>query len=139
MKVKVKGKGVKLSGKWCFKNEEVEIDEAEYEKNKEYVAIIKEDTQEPLIPEIPGEDIKLEELKLLREKGKKLEIKNAHVMGKEKLEQLIKEKEAELSETEKETSQDTNTEQDSTETEQDTNLENSNEEEKTEKEQNPEK
>lgn len=138
MKIKVKGKGVKLSGKWCFKNEEVEIDEAEYEKNKEYVVIIKEDTQKPLEPEIPGEDIKLEELKILREKGKKLGIKNAHVMGKEKLEQLIEEKEFELSETENETSQDTNTEQDSTETEQDTNSENSNEEEEAEKKQNPE-
>lgn len=100
MIVKVKGKGVKLSGKWCFKNEEAEIDEVEYEKNKEYVDIIKEDVKEPQIPQVPNnndqdeEEIQLQEL---RTKAKALGIKNAHLMKKENLEKLIAEKENPLS------------------------------------------
>lgn len=99
MIVKVKGKGVKLSGKWCFKGEEAEIDEVEYEKNKEYVDIIKEDVKEPQIPQVPNKNDQDEEevqLQELREKAKGLGIKNAHLMKKENLEKLIAEKEAPL-------------------------------------------
>lgn len=95
MIVKVKGKGVKLSGKWCFKGEEAEIDEVEYEKNKEYVDIIKEDVKEPQIPQVPNKNDQDEEevqLQELRAKAKELRIRNYHLMGKEKLEQAIAEK-----------------------------------------------
>ena len=74
MLVKVRGKGVKLNGIWKYKNEEAEISETEWEENKEYVDIIKDDEGEKL-----------------PQKGKELGIKNAHFMGKEKLEQLIQE------------------------------------------------
>lgn len=97
MLVKVKGKGVKLSGKWCYKNEEAEINEVEYEENKEYLDIVKEDKNTPEIPQIPGPDDKDDEelkLKELRAKAKELGIRNSHLMGKEKLEELIAEKAA---------------------------------------------
>lgn len=111
MIVKVKGKGVKLSGKWCFKGEEAEIDEVEYEKNKEYVDIIKEDVKEPEIPQVPNKNDQDEEeiqLQELRAKAKKLGIRNSHLMGKEKLEQAIAEKEAPLFGEKKEEETDTN-------------------------------
>jgi hypothetical protein len=97
MIVRVKGKGVKLSGKWCYKNEEAEIDENEYEKNKEYLDIIKEDKNVPKVPQIPGPDDKDQEeieLQALKIKAKELGIRNYHLMGKEKLEEVIAEKEA---------------------------------------------
>lgn len=99
MLVKVKGKGLKLNKQWHYKGAEVEIEEAEYEKNKEYLDILKEDASIPQVPQIPGADDKDEEeikLQELRAKGKELGIKNAHLMGKEKLEQAIAEKEAPL-------------------------------------------
>lgn len=95
MLVRVKEKGVKLSGKWCYKNDEREIDEVEYEKNKDFVDIIKEDIQEQ-IPQVPGEDDKdPEEIELqeLRAKAKELGIRNYHIMKKENLEKAIAEKE----------------------------------------------
>lgn len=51
MIVKVKGVGVKLAGKWCFKNQTAEISKEEYENNKEYVEIIQKDIEEPKNPE----------------------------------------------------------------------------------------
>lgn len=96
MLVKVKGKGVKLNGIWTYKGEEAVIDEEQYDKNKDYLDII-EDEEGPKLPQVPGkedEDNK-DELKKLRAKGKELGIKNAHLMGKEKLEIAIAEKEKE--------------------------------------------
>lgn len=94
MKVKVKGKGVKLNGIWIYKGEEAIIDEEQYEENKEFVDII-EDEEGPQLPQVPGkedEDNK-EELQELRAKAKELGVRNAHLMGKEKLELAIAEKE----------------------------------------------
>lgn len=125
MIVQVKGKGVKLSGKWCFKGEEAEIDEIEYEKNKEYVDIIKEDIKEPQIPQVPNqndqdeEEIKLQEL---RTKAKELGIRNYHLMGKDKLEAAIAEKEAPLFGTKKEENPDENLNPDKNEGGSDTNV-----------------
>ena len=119
MLVKVKGKGIKLNGKWCYKNEEVIIDEAEWEENKEYVDIIKDEEAEKL-PQVPDKNDKdPEEIELLelRKKGKELGIKNAHFMGKEKLEQLIQEyenKKEEVSEDENTDGQNENTEDEDT-------------------------
>lgn len=96
MLVRVRGKGVKLNGKWCYKNDEAVIDEVEYENNKDFVDIIDDEEIEQL-PEIPNEDEKDDEeieLKELKTKAKELGIKNAHLMKKETLEVLIAEKEA---------------------------------------------
>ena len=97
MKVRVKEEGIKL-----------------YERNKDFVDII-EDEEGPNLPQIPSkedeepkqsdandaedaEKEKTEEeiLMELRMKAKELGIKNYHLMGKEKLETAIAEKEAPL-------------------------------------------
>ena len=93
MLVKVRGKGVKLNGIWKYKNEEAEISETEWEENKEYVDIIKDDEGEklPQVPDKNDKDLEETELLELRKKGKELGIKNAHFMGKERLERLIQE------------------------------------------------
>lgn len=96
MKVKVKGKGVKLNGIWIYKGEEAIIDEEQYEKNKEFVDII-EDEEGPQLPQVPGKEDEdnEDELQELRAKAKELGIRNYHLMGKEKLELAIAEKESE--------------------------------------------
>lgn len=96
MLVRVKGKGVKLNGKWCYKNDETIIDEIEYKENKEFLDIIEDEETEQL-PQIPNENDKDDEeieLQQLKSKAKELGIKNAHLMKKETLEELIAEKEA---------------------------------------------
>lgn len=95
MIVRVKGRGVKLSGRWYFKNQEAEIDEKEYEANIEYLDIIKGEKEDHELPQVTGLDDEEEKiLNDLREKAKSLKIKNAHLMGKEKLEIAIAEAEA---------------------------------------------
>ena len=81
MLVRVRGKGVKLNGVWKYKNEEAEIDEIEFEENKEY---------------LDDKDDEDEELLKLRKKAKELGIARANLMGEEKLRYLIAEKEAPL-------------------------------------------
>lgn len=114
MKVKVREEGIKLNGVWKFKGEEAVIDEEQYERNKDFIDII-EDEEGPKLPQIPSKedeepkqsdvqnaedakDEKTEEeiLMELRMKAKELGIKNYHLMGKEKLETAIAEKEAPL-------------------------------------------
>lgn len=75
-KVRVTGPGVKLNNIWCYINEEAVIDEKQYKENEKYVEVIEE------IEETKTED---EELEALKEKAKKLGIKNAHNMKKETL------------------------------------------------------
>ena len=135
MLVKVKGKGVKLNGIWKYKNEEAEISETEWEENKEYVDIIKDDEGEklPQVPDKNDKDPEETELLELRKKGKELGIKNAHFMGKEKLKQLIQEyenKKEEVSEDETKDGENENTEdgkQDETKDGSDTNVGNNGE------------
>ena len=109
MIVKVKGVGVKLAGKWCFKNQTAEISKEEYEDNKEYVEIIQEDIEEPKNPEgelnngsdtndgiidgseNSGEDNKDEELEVLKEEAKKLGINVTHNMRKDTIIKKIEE------------------------------------------------
>lgn len=96
MIVRVKGKGVKLSGKWCYKNDEAVIDEVEYQENKDFIDIIK-DEEGPKLPQVPNKDEKdpeEKELLELRAKAKELGIKNSHLMKKENLENAIAEKTA---------------------------------------------
>lgn len=109
MIVKVKGVGVKLAGKWCFKNQTAEIGKEEYENNKEYVEVIQEDIEEPKNPEgelnngsdtndgtinegeNSGEDNKDEELEALKEEAKKLGINVTHNMRKDTIIKKIEE------------------------------------------------
>lgn len=109
MIVKVKGAGVKLAGKWCFKNETVEISKEEYKNNKEYVEVIQEDIEESKNPEgelnngsdtndgainegeNSGEDNKDEELETLKEEAKKLGINVTHNMRKDTIIKKIEE------------------------------------------------
>lgn len=98
MIVRVKGKGVKLNGKWYYKNDEAVIDETEYQENKNFVDIIK-DEEGPKLPQVPNKDEtdpEEKELLELRMKAKELGIKNAHFMKKENLENAIAEKTAPL-------------------------------------------
>lgn len=94
MLVRIKGKGLKLNGKWCYKGAEVEIEETEYEKNKDYLDVIEEDDRTS-IPEIPVSDEE-RELEELKTKAKELGIKNYFLMKKETLKKMIAEKEAPL-------------------------------------------
>lgn len=99
MKVRVKEEGIKLNGTWKFQGEEAVIDEEQYEKNKEFIDII-EDEEGPTLPQIPSGDEDNEkdaeeiELVELRKKAKELGVRNCHLMGKERLEQVIAEIEA---------------------------------------------
>lgn len=95
MLVRVKGKGLKLNKEWCYKGAEVEIEEAEYEKNKDYLDVIEEKDDNTLIPEIPVSDEE-KELEELRTKAKELGIKNYYLMKIDTLKKLIDEKEAPL-------------------------------------------
>ena len=109
MIVKVKGAGVKLAGKWHFKNQIAEISKEEYENNKEYIEVIQEDIEQPKNPEgelnngtdindgtideegNSGEDNKDEELEILKEEAKKLGINVTHNMKKETIIKKIEE------------------------------------------------
>ena len=123
-KVRVTGPGVKLNNIWCYINEEAVIDEKQYKENEKYVEVIeeieetktedikpeapvvqtepveeKEKTQEDNNPESNektenDEQTEDEELEALKEKAKKLGIKNAHNMKKETLIAKIEEEKA---------------------------------------------
>lgn len=123
-KVRVTGPGVKLNNIWCYINEEAVIDEKQYKENEKYVEVIeeieetktedikpaapvvqtepveeKEKTQEDNNPESNektenDEQTEDEELEALKEKAKKLGIKNAHNMKKETLIAKIEEAKA---------------------------------------------
>lgn len=114
IKVRVKGEGVKLANRWCFINDEATIDEEEFERNKEYVNVIEKikevDTTKNQTSEVDsgedqnpkgnnGEDTgennksEDEELEALKERAKKLGIKNTHNMKKETLIAKIQETE----------------------------------------------
>lgn len=120
-KVRVTGPGVKLNNVWCYVNDEAVIDDRQYKENEKYVEVIEEikevKTGEigPAIPATQTEQVKEtqednnlegnektekdeqtedEELEALKEKAKKLGIKNAHNMKKETLIAKIEEVEA---------------------------------------------
>lgn len=123
-KVRVTGPGVKLNNIWCYINEEAVIDEKQYKENEKYVEVIeeieetktedikpaapvvqtelveeKEKMQEDNNPESNektenDEQTEDEELEALKEKAKKLGIKNAHNMKKETLIAKIEEEKA---------------------------------------------
>lgn len=123
-KVRVTGPGVKLNNIWCYINEEAVIDEKQYKENEKYVEVIEEIEEtktediKPAAPVVqkepveekekmqednnPGSNEKTEndeqtedeELEALKEKAKKLGIKNAHNMKKETLIAKIEEAKA---------------------------------------------
>lgn len=114
-KVRVTGPGVKLNNIWCYINEEAVIDEKQYKENEKYVEVIEEIEEtktediKPAAPVVQTEPVEEkekmqednnpesnektendeqtedEELEALKEKAKKLGIKNAYNMKKETL------------------------------------------------------
>ena len=123
-KVRVTGPGVKLNNIWCYINEEAVIDEKQYKENEKYVEVIEEIEEtktediKPAAPIVQTEPVEEkekmqednnpesnektendeqtedEELEALKEKAKKLGIKNAHNMKKETLIAKIEEAKA---------------------------------------------
>lgn len=123
-KVRVTGPGVKLNNIWCYINEEAVIDEKQYKENEKYVEVIEEIEEtktediKPAAPVVQTEPVEEkekmqednnpesnektendeqtedEELEALKEKTKKLGIKNAHNMKKETLIAKIEEAKA---------------------------------------------
>ena len=123
-KVRVTGPGVKLNNIWCYINEEAVIDEKQYKENEKYVEVIEEIEEtktediKPAAPVVQKEPVEEkekmqednnpesnektendeqtedEELEALKEKAKKLGIKNAHNMKKETLIAKIEEAKA---------------------------------------------
>ena len=61
MIVKVKGKAVKLNGKWCYKGETENITLEQYEGKEKYLEIIEADKEVEELPQVPGEDVIEEE------------------------------------------------------------------------------
>ena len=120
-KVRVTGPGVKLNNIWCYINEEAVIDEKQYKENEKYVEVIEEIEEtktediKPAAPVVQKEPVEEKEkmqednnpesnektendeqteLEALKEKAKKLGIKNAHNMKKETLIAKIEEAKA---------------------------------------------
>ena len=123
-KVRVTGPGVKLNNIWCYINEEAVIDQKQYKENEKYVEVIEEIEEtktediKPAAPVVQKEPVEEkekmqednnpesnektendeqtedEELEALKEKAKKLGIKNAHNMKKETLIAKIEEAKA---------------------------------------------
>lgn len=96
MKVQVKGIGVKLAGKWCYKGDIAEITEQEYNENEEYLVVLEGEKPKKVEPKTPKKDEEDTELKVLREKAKELGIRGANMMKKETLEAKIAEMEKEI-------------------------------------------
>ena len=57
MLVKVKGKAIKLNGRWCYKGETEEITLEQYEGKEKYLEIVKADKEVKELPQVPGEDV----------------------------------------------------------------------------------
>lgn len=65
-KVKVKDAGIKINNRWYFKDEEVIIDDNEYEKNKEYLIVLenlKEKNERVIEIVVEDETVDIEQLK----------------------------------------------------------------------------
>ena len=131
MIVKVKGKAVKLNGKWCYKGETENITLEQYEGKEKYLEIVETDEEVEELPQVPGEDVveeqsqeeteideeeteKVEEenqqektevdeeLEALKEKAKSLDIKVTANMKKETIIKKIQEKEEDQNQTKNE-------------------------------------
>lgn len=62
MIVKVKGKAVKLNGKWCYKGETENITLEQYEGKEKYLEIVEADEEVEELPQVPGENVIEDEL-----------------------------------------------------------------------------
>ena len=131
MLVKVKGKAIKLNGRWCYKGEIEEITLEQYEGKEKYLENVKADKEVEELPQVPGEDVveeqsqeetevneeeteKVEEenqqeetevdeeLEALKEKAKSLDIKVTANMKKETIIKKIQEKEEDQNQTKNE-------------------------------------
>lgn len=96
MKVQVKGIGVKLAGKWCYKGDIAEITEEEYSENEKYLIVLEGATPKKTEQKTQKKDEEDTELKVLREKAKELGIRGANMMKKETLEAKIAEMEKKI-------------------------------------------
>lgn len=80
MIVKVKGKAVKLNGKWCYKGETENITLEQYEGKEKYLEIVEADEEVEELPQVPGEDIveeqSQEETEIDEEETEKVEEEN---------------------------------------------------------------
>lgn len=80
MLVKVKGKAIKLNGRWCYKGETEEITLEQYEGKEKYLEIVKADKEVKELPQVPGEDIveeqSQEETEVDEEETEKVEEEN---------------------------------------------------------------
>ena len=80
MLVKVKGKAIKLNGRWCYKGETEEITLEQYEGKEKYLEIVKADKEVKELPQVPGEDVveeqSQEETEVDEEETEKVEEEN---------------------------------------------------------------
>ena len=80
MIVKVKGKAVKLNGKWCYKGETENITLEQYEGKEKYLEIVEADEEVEELPQVPGEDVveeqSQEETEVDEEETEKVEEEN---------------------------------------------------------------
>ena len=80
MLVKVKGKAIKLNGRWCYKGETEEITLEQYEGKEKYLEIVKADKEVEELPQVPGEDVveeqSQEETEVDEEETEKVEEEN---------------------------------------------------------------
>lgn len=80
MLVKVKGKAIKLNGRWCYKGETEEITLEQYEGKEKYLEIIEADKEVEELPQVPGEDVveeqSQEETEVDEEETEKVEEEN---------------------------------------------------------------
>ena len=90
MLVKVKGKAIKLNGRWCYKGETEEITLEQYEGKEKYLEIVKADKEVKELPQVPGEDIveeqSQEETEVDEEEIEKVEEENQQEEKKEETE-----------------------------------------------------
>ena len=95
MIVKVKGKAVKLNGKWCYKGETENITLEQYEGKEKYLEIIEADEEVEELPQVPGEDVIEDEL---QEEKTEVDEKEENEKVEEENQQEEKQEETEVDE-----------------------------------------
>lgn len=95
MIVKVKGKAVKLNGKWCYKGETENITLEQYEGKEKYLEIVEADEEVEELPQVPGEDVIEDEL---QEEKTEVDEKEENEKVEEENQQEEKQEETEVDE-----------------------------------------
>lgn len=98
MIVKVKGKAVKLNGKWCYKGETENITLEQYAGKEKYLEIVEADEEVEELPQVPGEDVEeeqsQEETEIDEEETEKVEEENQQEEKQEEQTEVDEELEA---------------------------------------------